>query len=108
MSSNIEASEETPLLHSAIADNPSEDAIALKHELLYKRFSPAYKRIIVIIMSWSGLIPRMHLVYVCHLYEADVIPSVCVGIIHTVNTTDCERPSFDWGYHQVSLPIFYD
>jgi hypothetical protein len=44
------ASEETPLLVS--------DA-ELAHEALYNRFSPSRKRIIVALVSWSGILPSM-------------------------------------------------
>lgn len=57
MSSDLEASEDTPLLHTPAPNDISDDPVALKHEQLYKRFSPAHKRIIVAIVSWSGLIP---------------------------------------------------
>ena len=57
MSSNVEATEDTPLINTP-NPNDSEEVVVLKHEQLYKRFSPAYKRIIVSIVSWSGLIPR--------------------------------------------------
>ena len=48
---SIMASEETPLLRSDQDDN------AAKHEAVYRRFSPAKKRLIVTMVSICGLIP---------------------------------------------------
>ena len=49
----MEATEETSLL----TDPPSTDPEALRHELLYQRFSPSQKRVIVALISLAGLIP---------------------------------------------------
>lgn len=101
MSSSIEASEETPLIHAPNLDE-SEDAIAFKHEQLYKRFSPTHKRIIVAIVSWSGLIPCKHHVHEILLCKVDdayvpctIIHSVRIGVIHAFDTTNCEGPTLD-------------
>ncbi|KAI0746709.1 MFS general substrate transporter [Daedaleopsis nitida] len=62
----MEATETSPLLavrildHSDVAPSGpcSEDAIAAaKHDLLYDRFSPRQKRAILLLLSWTGIIP---------------------------------------------------
>lgn len=45
------ASEERPLLSRPL-NIPSDD-----HQLVYQRFSPLYKKFIVVIVSWCGLLP---------------------------------------------------
>ncbi|KXN87031.1 putative transporter AQR1 [Leucoagaricus sp. SymC.cos] len=48
-------SEETPLLHD---DGSLEyEATKKKHELIYERFKPSQKRVLVAIVSWCGLMP---------------------------------------------------
>ncbi|KAF7777737.1 hypothetical protein Agabi119p4_3809 [Agaricus bisporus var. burnettii] len=43
------ATEESPLLSEALAST--------KHEIVYQRFSPTYKKFLVAIVSWCGLMP---------------------------------------------------
>lgn len=45
-------SEDSPLLSGSGHDD---------HELVYQRFSPLYKRVIVAIVSWCALIPRTYI-----------------------------------------------
>ncbi|KAJ2985708.1 hypothetical protein NUW54_g10060 [Trametes sanguinea] len=49
--------EETPLLDSEAPATPITDPEILKHELLYQRFTPAQKRVIVALISWAAVIP---------------------------------------------------
>jgi len=48
--------EETPLLY----DNGHECGKIKEHDLAYERFNPRQKRILLAIVSWCGLMPRMH------------------------------------------------
>lgn len=100
----MEASERTPLL----APNPdeSEDALALKHELLYKRFSPTQKRLYVAIVAWSGqmaCVYRISLVLFVHWSNNANDLSHHSGLIRAINTSNRKGLSFFGGGHQVSL-----
>lgn len=51
--------EETPLLHSQAEDEEQVNAAEeIEHNLIYEKFSPWRKRIIVSIVSWAGFLPR--------------------------------------------------
>jgi hypothetical protein len=47
-------SEETPLLDAVEIQDDNE----IQHKLIYKRFSPRQKRVLVAIVSCCGLLPR--------------------------------------------------
>lgn len=49
----MEATEESPLLATPVSADPE----ILKHDLLYERFTPSHKRVIVAVISWAALIP---------------------------------------------------
>ncbi|TFK82583.1 MFS general substrate transporter [Polyporus arcularius HHB13444] len=49
----MDATEESPLLTTPASADPE----MLKHELLYKRFTPSEKKVIVAVISWAAFIP---------------------------------------------------
>ena len=46
--------EESPLID---AEASTTDPEVLKHDLLYQRFTPAQKQVIVALISWAAVIP---------------------------------------------------
>jgi len=77
--------ERTPLLEN----DPS------KVDLLYDRFSPEEKKLIIAIVSWGGLVP-------CEFFTAPYrlsrycFTSFHLWYIHPINTPDRERTWHHW------------
>ncbi|KAF9444153.1 MFS general substrate transporter [Macrolepiota fuliginosa MF-IS2] len=68
-------SEETPLLHN---DHSHISEGTSKRELIYERFSPRQKRVLVAIVSWCGLMPLF--------VSATIYPSI-PAMVKDFNTT---------------------
>jgi hypothetical protein len=83
-------SEETPLLPS------------LKHETVYNRFSKSRKRVLLILVSWCGLIPSMSESSPWdELFLITLTKSVCIWYLYTLYPPNCERPRLNWACNQV-------
>ncbi len=56
----VQHTEHTPLLEAEAALPPADSETAsLKRSLIYKRFTPARKRVIVALTAWAAVIPSM-------------------------------------------------
>ncbi|KAF5344968.1 hypothetical protein D9756_011513 [Leucocoprinus leucothites] len=75
------ATEETPLLSGALP---------YKNELIYERFSPAYKKFILAIVAWSGLMPCKSFHFPFNSHDSDVNSSVLDRNLQPFDPSDCQ------------------
>jgi hypothetical protein len=78
--SRIEAAESTPLLRA-------EE----EHDLVYERFTPARKRVLLTFVSFAGLVPCTHLSCTRRPSPHKLFDSVCVWFVHSRNPSNCLR-----------------
>jgi hypothetical protein len=97
------ASEKSPLLSD-------QDHITGKHEVVYHRFSPAKKRLIVAMVSLCGLIPSEYVNLTVYKLSPnnEFLYSVCDLLTYTCYPNNCKGTKSDRQYCEASLQLLFN